>query len=77
MSRLDAREQLQTLAARLQAARQCQQIYPPKHPRLAQAIDELYADLRAMFDGDEPLRIAYTDHEFVLGNAQIAVSAIW
>ncbi len=74
MSRLAVREQLQTLAARVQAARQCQQIYPPKHPRLALAIDELYADLHAMFDGDEPLRIAYTDHEFVLGNVQIAVS---
>ena len=27
-----------------------------------------------MFDGDEPLRIAYLDHEFVLGNLQIEVS---
>lgn len=74
MSRLAAHEQLQTLAARIQAARQCQQIYPPNHPRLTQAIDELYADLRAMFDGDEPLRIAFADQEFVFGNLQIAVS---
>jgi putative nucleotidyltransferase with HDIG domain len=74
MSQPHAREQLQKLAARLQAALQCQQIYPPKHPRLAEAVAELEAELRGLFDGDEPLRIAYVDREFVLNRTQIAVA---
>jgi len=73
MSRLSAREDLQILAARVQAARQCKQIYPPKHPRLNQAIGELHTELRAMCDDAEPLRIAYAEREFVVGNSQVEV----
>lgn len=74
MSRPNAREQLQKLAASVQAALQCRQIYPAKHPRLTRAVAELDAELRAMFDGEEPLRIACVDREFVLNNAQVAVA---
>ncbi len=74
MSRVTAREQLQRLAALVQSALQCQQIYPAQHPRLTQAIDELQADLGAMLDGDEPLRIAHADGQFVLGNHQVDVA---
>jgi len=74
MSRANAREHLQRLAGRVQAARQCHLFYPPEHPRLAQAIGDLYVDLRAMFDGNKPLRIAYTEGEFVFGNQQIIVT---
>ena len=74
MSRVTAHEQLQKLAALVQSALQCQQIYPAQHPRLTQALDELQADLRAMFDGDEPLRIALADDQFVLGSQQVAVA---
>lgn len=74
MSRVTAREQLQTLAARLQSARQCEQIYPPKHPRFKQAIEELHSELAAMFTGDDPLRVACVEREFVVGNLQIPAS---
>ena len=74
MSRVTGREQLQKLAALVQSALQCQQIYPAQHPRLTQAIDELHANLLAMLDGDEPLRIAYADGELVFGSQQVAVA---
>ncbi|HEX9699367.1 MAG TPA: HD domain-containing phosphohydrolase [Acidobacteriota bacterium] len=74
MSFQDTRGQLQKLAARLQAALQCREIYPPKHPRLQQAVEELYEELGPMFSDDEPLRLAYASGGFVVGNAQIPVS---
>lgn len=45
-------------------------MYPDKHPRMKQAIDELYEELRDLLE-DESLRIAYADQEFVLDNTQI------
>jgi putative nucleotidyltransferase with HDIG domain len=74
MSRIAAQENLQRLAARLQSARQCQLIYPPQHPRLEQAINELHADLAAMIPDDGSLRIAYAEGEFVVRNLQIPSS---
>lgn len=71
MSSSTAKERLQKLAARLQAAQQCRQIYPAEHPRLNQAVEELHADLLDMFASEETLRIAYADREFILDAQQI------
>ncbi len=70
MSRENVRDRLQKLAARLQSARQCRQMYPDKHPRMRQAIEELYAELDDLLER-KSLRIAYADDEFVLDNTQI------
>jgi len=74
MSLQDTRDQLQRLAARLQAALQCREIYPPKHPRLQQAVDELYEELGSMFHDAQPLRLAHASGEFVVGNTQVPVA---
>ena len=74
MSGVTARERLQKLAGLVQSALQCQQIYPAQHPRFTEAIDELQAELRTMLDGDEPLRIAHVDGQFVLGSQQVTVA---
>lgn len=73
MSTITPRERLQKLAARLQAAQQCRQIYPAEHPRLSQAIEELHADLIDMFGSEATVRLAYADREFVLDAQQIPV----
>ena len=71
MSRLTARDNLQNLAARLQAARQALQIYPPSHPQLEQAMQECYAGLKLMLDDGRQIQIAVADGEFVIGNVQL------
>jgi putative nucleotidyltransferase with HDIG domain len=70
MSRESIRDRLQKLASRLQSARQCRQIYPGKHPRMKQAIDELQAEFDQLLE-DGPVRVAYADDEFVIDNTQI------
>lgn len=71
MSRLDARNKLQNLAARVQAAGQAIQIYPPSHPQLEQALEECFAELGKLLGGDPKIQIAVADRVFVLGNVQV------
>ena len=71
MSRVDARHELQTLAARIQSARQALQIYPPRHPQLDQALEECFAKLLELLGNDPRIQIALADREFVLGNMQV------
>ena len=71
MSRLTARDNLQNLAARLQAARQAQQIYPPSHPQLEQAMQECYAGLKQVLGDGQQIQIAVAEGEFILGNIQV------
>ncbi|MGD8329990.1 MAG: HD domain-containing protein [Acidobacteriota bacterium] len=71
MSTTSARNQLQSLAARIQSARQAMQIYPPRHPHLEQALEECFAELSDILGNDPRIQIAYADGEFVLGNFQV------
>jgi len=71
MSRTSARDRLQSLAARIQAARQALQIYPPRHPQLEQAFEECFNELSLLLGNDPRIQIAYADGEFVLGNLQV------
>ncbi len=70
MSRESIRDRLQQLAARLQSARQCRYMYPDKHPRLRQAIDDLEAEFDELLE-EGTIRLAYADDEFVVENTQI------
>ena len=56
-----ARGELQTLAAKLQAARQFQRAYPPGHPLLVEAQRGCLATIKSLLRRYAPLQIAYAE----------------
>jgi putative nucleotidyltransferase with HDIG domain len=65
------RDRLQTLAARLQAARQALLIYPPRHPQLEQVMTEAFDELEAFIGGSPEAKIAVASDEFVVDHTQV------
>lgn len=57
---------LRTFAHHLLGARQTQAIYPPEHPRVADAIRELFLSTTDLLGEADALRVALVDNELVL-----------
>lgn len=71
MTDVTARDELQTLAGKLQAVRQFQRVYPPGHPRLVEAQKDCHSTLQGLLRRYPKLQIAYAQDEFVIGSVQV------
>lgn len=67
------REEFEALAAKLLAAAQFLQIYPPGHPLAEQGINELCEQLSGQLELREKIQLAVTPTEFLFGSIQVPI----
>ena len=70
---LGTREEFHAIAAKLLAAAQFLQIYPPRHPNVEQGIRELFDQLLAQLELRGKIQIAVAPTEFLFGSMQIPI----
>ncbi len=69
------REEFQAIAAKLLAAAQFLQIYPPRHPHVEQGFKELYGQLSEQLQRRGKIQLAVAPTEFLFGSIQIPIDA--
>ena len=67
------REEFLAMAAKLLAAAQFLQIYPPRHPHVEQGIEELFQQLSAQLKLRGKIQLAVAPTEFLFGSIQIPI----
>lgn len=67
------RQELQVLAARLLATAQFQQMYPPRHPKVEESVEECLEELRWHLQRTSRIQIALAGNELVVGSIQVPV----
>jgi HD-GYP domain-containing protein (c-di-GMP phosphodiesterase class II) len=73
VTQASARREFQVLAAKLMAAAQFQQIYPPRHPRVEEGVRDFHVQMSDQLQRRGKIQLALAPGEFLLGAIQIPI----